>query len=78
MTNQQHLVSGRRLMWFWHVERKDLKDWVEACRELEVMLVKAQGRPIKMLNDYVIEDMKKMASGGKMHKTKQSGETAYC
>src|SRR5271157_3124252 len=53
------VVSRRRLMWFGHVERKDPKDWVAACRELKVTGVKGKGRPKKTLSDCVAEDMKK-------------------
>ena len=52
------VVRRHRLTWFGHVERKDPKDWVAACRELEVVGAKGKGRPKKTWNDCVIEDMK--------------------
>ena len=34
-----------RLRWFGHVERKEVDDWVSACRNLEVAGSKGRGRP---------------------------------
>ena len=34
-----------RLRWFGHVERKEVDDWVNACRNLEVTGRRGRGRP---------------------------------
>ena len=34
-----------RLRWFGHVERKEVDDWVSACRILEVASSRGRGRP---------------------------------
>ena len=34
-----------RLRWFEHVERKEVDDWVSACRNLEVAGSRGRGRP---------------------------------
>ena len=34
-----------RLRWFGHVERKEVDDWVSACRNLEVTGSRGRGRP---------------------------------
>ena len=41
------VVEARRgrLRWFGHVERKEVDDWVSACRNLEVAGSRGRGRP---------------------------------
>ncbi len=34
-----------RLRWFGHVERKEVEDWVSACRNFEVAGSRGMGRP---------------------------------
>ena len=34
-----------RLRWFGHVERKEVDDWVSACRNLEVVDSRGRGKP---------------------------------
>ena len=34
-----------RVRWFGHVERKEVDDWVSACRNLEVAGSRGRGRP---------------------------------
>ena len=34
-----------RLRWFGHVERKEVNDWVSACRNLEMAGSRGRGRP---------------------------------
>ena len=34
-----------RLRWFGHVERKEVDDWVSACRNLQVAGSRGRGRP---------------------------------
>ena len=34
-----------RLRWFGHVERKEVDDWVSACKNLEVAGRRERGRP---------------------------------
>ena len=34
-----------RLRWFGHVERKEVNDWVSACRNFEVAGSRGKGRP---------------------------------
>ena len=34
-----------RLRWFGHVKRKEVDDWVSACRNLEVVGNRGRGRP---------------------------------
>ena len=49
-------VMGRgRLSWFGHVERKEVDNWVSACRNLEVA-----GRPKMTWRARLDEDMKDM------------------
>ena len=38
-------VRWYRLRWFGHVERKEVDDWVSACRHLEVAGRRGRGRP---------------------------------
>ena len=38
-------VRRCRLRWFGHVERKEVNDWVSACRNLEVAGSRGRGRP---------------------------------
>jgi len=38
------VVRRSRLQWFGHVERKDIGDWVSACRSFEVNGVRDKGR----------------------------------
>ena len=33
------------LRWFGHVERKEVNDWVSACRNFEVVGCRGRGRP---------------------------------
>ena len=47
-----------RLRWFGHVERKELDDWVSACRILEVAGSRGRGRPRMTWRARVDEDIK--------------------
>ncbi len=47
-----------RLRWFGHVERKDVDDWVSACRNLEVAGSRGRDRPKMTWRAGLDEDMK--------------------
>ena len=52
------LVRRGRLRWFGHVERKDKKDWVSACRDMKVDGTKDRGRGRKTWMECIVSDMK--------------------
>ena len=47
-----------RLRWFGHVERKEVDDWVGACRNLEVTRSRGRGRPRMTWRERLDADMK--------------------
>ena len=47
-----------RLRWFGHVERKEVDDWVGACRNLEVTRSRGRGRPKMTWRERLDADMK--------------------
>ena len=47
-----------RLRWFGHVERKEVDDWVSACRNLEVAGSRGRGRPRMIWRARLDGDMK--------------------
>ena len=49
-----------RLRWFEHVERKEVDDWVSACRNLEVAGSRGRGRPRMTWRARLNGDMKDM------------------
>ena len=49
-----------RLWWFGHVERKEVDDWVSACRNLEVAGSRGKGRPRMTWRARLNGDMKDM------------------
>ena len=49
-----------RLRWFGHVERKEVDDWVSACRNLEVAGSRGRGRPRMTWRTRLDGDMKDM------------------
>ena len=49
-----------RLRWFGHVERKEVDDWVSACRNLEVAGSRGRGRPRMTLRARLGGNMKDM------------------
>ena len=49
-----------RLRWFGHVERKQVDDWVSACRNLEVVGSRDRGRPRMTWRVRLDGDMKDM------------------
>ena len=55
--NIPDLVRRGRLRWFGHVERKDVTDWVSACRNLVVEGHKGRGRSRKTWNECVMADI---------------------
>ena len=48
------------LKWFGHVERKEVNDWVSACRNLEVAGSRGRGRPRMTWRARLDGDMKDM------------------
>ena len=52
------VIRRGRLRWFGHLERKEEKDWVSACRNLEVGDKRGRGRGRKTWRECVDEDMK--------------------
>ena len=53
-------VRQGRLRWFGHVERKDQRDWVSACRDMSVTGQRGRGRGRKTWKECIYDDMKKM------------------
>ena len=53
-------VSRGRLRWYGHVEHKNADDWVNKCRNLEVMGGVRKGRGKKTWIECVTTDMKKI------------------
>ena len=47
-----------RLRWFGHVERKEVDDWVSACRNLEVAGSRSRGRSRMTCKAWLNGDMK--------------------
>lgn len=54
------LVRQGRLRWFGHVERKDVDDWVSACRNLAVSGERGRGRGRKTWKECVTDDMRQL------------------
>ena len=55
-----------RLSWFGHVERKEVDDWVSACRNLEVAGSRGRGRPRMTWKARLDGDMKDMGLRSEM------------
>ena len=55
----EEVMRRGRLRWLGHVERKDPKDWVSACRDIRVGGRMGKGRGRKTWNEVVEEDMRK-------------------
>ena len=51
------VVRHGRLRWFGHLERKNMYDWVSACRNVEVVGLKGRGRGRKTWWECVKHDM---------------------
>ena len=49
-----------RLRWFGHVERKEVDDWVSACKNLEVAISRGRSRPRMTWRAQFDRDMKDM------------------
>ena len=54
------VMRRHRLRWFRHVERKEVDDWVSACRNLEVAGSRGRGRPRMTWRARLDGDMKDM------------------
>jgi hypothetical protein len=54
------IVRQGRLRWFGHVERKDVNDWVSACRNMVVSGERGRGRGRKTWRECVADDMRRM------------------
>ena len=54
------VMKRGRLRWFEHFERKEVDDWVSACRNLEVVGSRDTGRPRMILKALLDGDMKDM------------------
>ena len=54
------VVRRGRLRWFGHVERKELDDWVSACRNLKVVGSRGRDRPTMTWRARMDGDMKDM------------------
>ena len=55
------VMRRARLRWFEHVERKEVNDWVSACRNLEVAGSRGTGRPRMAWRARLDGDMKDIA-----------------
>ena len=54
-------VRKSRLGWCGHLDRKDVGDWVSACRNMVVPGNAGNGRPKKRRRDVLEDDLKKKA-----------------
>ena len=54
------MVSRGRLRWFGRIERKNVDDWVSACRKLVVTGEKGMGRGRQTWKECVADDMRKL------------------
>ena len=54
------IIRRGGLRWFGHVERKEMDDWVSACRNLEVAGSRGRGRPRMTWRARLDGDMKDM------------------
>ena len=54
-----NVVRKNRLGWFGHLERKDVEDWVSACRNMIVPGNAARDRARKRYGDVLEDDLKK-------------------
>ena len=57
-----------RLGWFGHLERKDVGDWVSACRNMVVPGYAGMSRPRKRFRDVLEDDLKKCHLDGSLAK----------
>ena len=62
------VVRKNRLGWFGHLERKDDRDWVSACRNMAVPGNAGKGRRRKRWKDVVDDDLKK----GHLHRVHEN------
>ena len=53
------VVRKCRLRWFGHLERKDVGDWVSACRNMVFPGKAGKDRPSKRWRDVLEDDLKK-------------------
>ncbi len=53
------VVRKSRLRWFGHLERKDERDWVSACRNIVVLGNAGKGRPKMRWREVVEDDLKR-------------------
>ena len=60
------VMRRRRLRWFGHVERKEVDDWVSACRNLEVAGSRGRGRQRMTWRARLGGDMKDIGLGPEM------------
>ncbi len=58
--NVVEVMRRGRLRWFGHVERKEVDDWVSACRNLEVVGSRGRGTPRMTWRARLDGDMKDM------------------
>ena len=65
------VVRKSRLRWFGHLERKDARDWVSACRNIAIVGNAGKGRPKKRLNEVVKDDLKKCSLDRGLAKDKE-------
>ena len=61
-----HFIRRSRLRWFGHVERKEVDDWVSACRNLEVAGSRGRFRPRMTWTAWSDGDMKDKGLGQEM------------
>ena len=52
------MVRHGRLKWFGHLERRNVDDWVSACRKVEVAGARCKGRNRKTWKECVDDDIK--------------------
>ena len=52
------VVRHGRLMWYGHSEQKSVDDWVSACRNVVVAVVRCAGMSRKTRGESVEDDMK--------------------
>ena len=56
----EDVVRKSRLGWFGYLERKEVGDWLSACRNMTVPRNAGKGRSRKRWSDAVKDDLKKI------------------
>ena len=60
ITKVLDMLLQKRLRWYGHVERMDKENPVKRCRSMEVSGVRGKGRPCKIWNQLVNDDLRRL------------------